>query len=540
MWRWLALVGVVAACAGTPLGPARFKNEEPAWKVDDRRDVPVPPRARPYLRYFYHFDSYYLRATRGLSLARPRRALAINALDEVPSSTWFTNRIGRHDLTPDEILRGPGPESPELHLPWTILRSKSGGTVPGFVVEDRRGTRFILKLDRPDVPEMQSGAGAIVSRLLWAAGYNVPSDHVVYFRRGDLRIDANATVLVDTKRRPLDDVLLSARLGAANAGDRYRGLASIYLPGKPLGGTPRLGVRDDDPNDLVPHEHRRDQRGQAPFMAWLASTDIKEDNTLDSWQPDPKQPAIHYLVHYLLDFGDALGADVAVTGHLHLGYRFEIDPAASLGSILSLGLYREPWEQRAPSILRGIGAYSDVHYDPGSWKPSTPAQLPVIWADRFDQFWGAKILIRFTRAHLTAAVAAARFTDPRATAYMIDTLERRQRRTARHWFQRVAPIDEITVDGSRLCFVDLARRHALLPAAAHYTATAYDKTGRAISGPAIVQPTASGRTCTALVLAPGLDRYTIVKLEAPRQPATLVHLAVEASSAPRVIGLYRL
>lgn len=534
--RGLLLI-LLAACASTPITTVRFANQPAVWTVDDRRDVAKPPASKAFRRYSYHFDSYYLRAARGLALERSHRALGVNSLDEVPDSTWFTNRIGRRALTPAEVRRGPGPESPDLHLPWTIRKAKTGGTVPGFVVEDARGVRFILKLDRPELPEMQSGADAIVSRLLWAAGYNVPSDHAVYFRRQDLTIAADATVVVDGHKRPLDAALLDARLGAPNAGDRYRGLASILIAGKPLGGTPRIGTRADDPNDLIPHELRRDQRGQAPLMAWLANTDLKEDNTLDAWQADPANPAIHYVQHYLLDFGDALGADVAVTGHLHLGYRFEIDPAASLGSILSLGLRREPWEDRRSVALRGVGVYSERLFDPAAWKPSTPAQLPVIWADRFDQFWGAKIMMRFTRAHLAAAVDAARLTDPRAAAYLVDTLERRQHQVARHWFQQVAPLDELVMEGERLCFVDLARRAGFSPPFAHYTATSYSDRSRRLGPPVRVVPPATGQACVAIALA---DRYTIVELEAANGPAVQIHVARDPGGRPRVIGLYRL
>src|SRR5688500_11007085 len=34
------------------------------------------------------------------------RAVNVNTIDEVPDSTWFTNRIGRQTMTLDEIARG--------------------------------------------------------------------------------------------------------------------------------------------------------------------------------------------------------------------------------------------------------------------------------------------------------------------------------------------------------------------------------------------------------------------------------------------------
>src|SRR5687767_7414384 len=37
----------------------------------------------------------------------PIRAVNVNTLDEVPDSSWFTNRIGVRELSTSEILGGP-------------------------------------------------------------------------------------------------------------------------------------------------------------------------------------------------------------------------------------------------------------------------------------------------------------------------------------------------------------------------------------------------------------------------------------------------
>ncbi|HEU0035257.1 MAG TPA: hypothetical protein VFQ53_31745 [Kofleriaceae bacterium] len=544
--RWLVVLAALASCTGrtTAVGSVRFANAPAVERVDDRQDVPKPPRERAFRRYLHHFDSYYLRTVRGMELRPHQRALGISALDEVPDSTWFTNRIGRRALSPEEIRRGPEPsDSPEHHLPWTIKSAKAGGTAIGFVAEDTRGVKFILKFDEPRLPEVETGADAIVARLLWATGYNVPADHVVYFTPDQLRVGKGAYRKVDGDKLPIDDAYVQQALAQVShePDGRIRGIASTYIAGKPLGGTPRLGVRADDPNDLIPHELRRDQRGLAALCAWLAHTDIREDNTLDSWQADPKNPAIHYVVHYLVDFGNALGADAAISNHLYIENQYEIDPAASLSTILTLGLSHRRWEDRRAPPIRGIGLYGTTGYAPGKWKPNTPAQLPVIWADRFDQFWGAKILIRFTRDQLAAAVDAARYTDPRATAYMIDTLVARQRRTAQHWFQQVNPVDDFAIDGDRLCFTDLALRHQLEVRATRFTLRVFDDAGRALAAPITADPDASGRACASIALAPGASHYTIVRIESSRgMPGTLVHVATSATGQPRVIGIHRL
>ena len=38
---------------------------------------------------------------------RDIRAVNVNTMDEVPDSSWFTNRIGRRAMTVPEIVRGP-------------------------------------------------------------------------------------------------------------------------------------------------------------------------------------------------------------------------------------------------------------------------------------------------------------------------------------------------------------------------------------------------------------------------------------------------
>lgn len=527
----------LAACSSSHAPRVRFVNAPVAARVNDRIDVPKPPRERPFYRAFYHFDSFYLVAIRALDLVRDRRALGVNAIDEVPDSTWFTNRIGHRPLTPDDIRRGPariGP--PDQHFPWMIKQFRRGraGTL-NFVAEDSRGVTFMLKLDDPGAPEIATGADAIVSRLMWAVGYNVPEDHIVYFRHGDLQVASEAG---------LTDGRLDTLFAEVNAGrdGRFRALASIYIEGTPLGGIPRLGVRSDDPNDRIPHELRRDQRGLHAIFAWLAHTDVQEGNSLDIWQADPANNAVHYVVHYLLDFDGALGAQPAVRGRRYIGHQYEVDITATLGSIMSFGLHRHDWESRDDEGIPGVGLYSDTPYDPGKWKPLTFAYLPLLYADRFDKFWGSKILIRFTRAQLAMAVESGQFSDPRAAPYLVETLVRRQRRTARHWFRTVNPIDEFVVAAGQVCFTDLALRHNLETVATRYIVTAADASGHAVGSRIVVTPDAAGRACVAPIRAPGAGRYTILRVDSSRGlPGTNIHLADDpASRQPRIIGIHRL
>ena len=537
---------VLASCASTdPVGPVRFVNAPPVWKVNDRVDVAKAPDELPFLRAYYHFNSFYLRAKRGLTLERDRRAVGVNSFDEVPDSTWFTNRIGVRKVTPAEILRGPGSgEAPDQYLPWTIASAKEGGTAIGFVVTDTRGVKFILKFDQKHAPEIETGADVVVARLLWAAGYNVPEDHVVQFKRTDLTLAKDAYVKVDGKKQPIDDAYVDKQLSKIVVGKdgQIRGLASVFIAGKNLGGSPRLGVRKDDPNDLIPHQLRRDQRGQAALFTWLSHTDTKEDNTYDAFQKDPKHPDVEYVVHYLIDFGNALGTQSKVRQRPYPDYQYDVDLKEWTLSLITLGLHRQPWEGRVDPNLPGVGLFSAEHFDPGRWKANTFAQLPLLYADRLDQFWGAKIAIKCTRAQLAAAVEAGRYSDPRARAYLVDTLIKRQRIVAAHWFARTNPIDEVRLEGAKLCFTDLAIRHHLTETPTTFAVRTFGADGKPLAPGTQIVPSATGEACVAdVAMAPGEGRYTIVTVESSRgMPGTLIHLAADPrTQQPRVIGLYR-
>jgi hypothetical protein len=544
----ILLLFAFTACTSSPLPNARFANANPVSVVDDRRDVPKPPARRVYGETLYHFDgSFRQPVLRPFALPPARRAAGVNALDEVPDSTWFTNRIGVRALSADEIRTGPTTiESPEAHAPWTILTSKSEGRSLGFHIVDARGERFLIKFDEKGIPELETAAHVITGRLLWACGYNVTEDFIVHIHPADLEIATTATWrdANGTTRRLDRDSLRTLLAGVQFDRDgKVRVMASRILPGKLLGGHPDDGVRPDDPNDRIPHELRRDLRGARAVFAWLDHVDVKESNTVDVWETDPADSGRHFVRHYFVDFGKSLGAMAMIARDETRSYEYTVDYSEMFGSLVSLGLRPHKWDDRvAPSII-GVGLF-ERDLDPSKWKPSTPAYRPFLEADRIDWLWGAKLVMRFTPAQLRAAVEVGELSDPRAVEYLIGALVARQRAVAKYAFSRVRPLDSFTIErDAELCFDDLVIVHQLdTPAKPmRYVVTSFDRRGRRIAANAVTA-TPAGRVCTMpLPLSHSTDQYTIWRITATGSPGgTFVHVARNpTTSEVRVIGLWR-
>ena len=65
------------------------------------------------------------------------RARNVNTIDEVPDSSWFTNRILTRPLTPDDVSRGPLTGTGPAPGTWTVVSRKLAGFAPGFTMRGR-------------------------------------------------------------------------------------------------------------------------------------------------------------------------------------------------------------------------------------------------------------------------------------------------------------------------------------------------------------------------------------------------------------------
>jgi hypothetical protein len=314
------------------------------------------------------------------------------------------------------------------------------GVTAGFQIKDSRGVKYVIKLDPPEFPGAATSADVIGSYLLWAAGYNVPENTISDFRRDDLEIapDATYTDRLGRHRRLTDAYVDRLLSGVAPPVDgRYRCMASRFLSGKPLGSFDYQGRRKDDPDDLVPHERRRELRGLWTVAAWLNHADCHAANSLDMWVNENGRS---FVRHYLIDFGSTLGSTATpVERDYSNGSEYYFDFGVMARQLLTLGLYRPKWESVVDPQLPSVGFVESKVFNPADWRPDYPNPA---FDDRTarDARWGARIVAGFTDEHIRAAVAAGRLPDPRAADYLVRVLIERRDKLAQYWLgKRPAP-----------------------------------------------------------------------------------------------------
>jgi hypothetical protein len=465
---------LVAALAAPPALARQMPSRTPPLRVDfDMEHIPEPA-ARRNSQFYDFFDATFFQQSKQAfdipRYARPKPAANVNSVDEVPDSSWFTNRISRRPMTPEEIHRGPNTSAgPDTSGTWTIVAGKADGITPGFTVRDAAGVRYIIKFDPPDYPEMSSGAEVVSTKLYWASGYNTPENYITRFDPTILEISPQA-MIADTsgRRRPMtrEDLEIMMRTVPRLADGRVRAMASKFLSGKPKGPFRYYGLREDDPNDWIPHEQRRELRGLRLIAAWLHDNDIREQNTLDMYVTEDGRS---FLRHYLIDFGSSLGSDTVHPNIDRVGFEYILDGAEAMKSLLSLGIYRRPWEGRRPVRFPSIGYIEAETFEPLRWKPN----YPIVAFENMtaaDAHWAAKIVTAFTDEHIRAAVSAGEYSDPEAAKYLARVLIERRDRIGRTWLARSGGLDEFSLAASGgetvLRFTDLAVARGYADAAA--------------------------------------------------------------------------
>ena len=440
------VIGTLATAAAATIlasvASPKFYADDPVWVQLDTQDASAIQPLEVDL--IVDAASNILRGTR---VPSPRRAGNVNTVDEVPDSNWFTNRLGFRRLTPEEVATGPDTTTGPAPGAWTVTSSKSDGVTPGFTIKDSRGQRWFLKFDPPGYRGMATGTEVVVTKLMWALGYNVPENHIAYMRREQLVIGKGARFTPPGRNarplrsRDIDDLLQSAN---REPDESYRVVASKALPGKPIGRVRLTGTRPDDPNDIVPHQNRRELRAYGVFSAWLNHVDVNAMNSLDVLITENGRS---YVRHYLIDFGSTLGsAGVAPAGYW-AGSEYLVDPSQVARRVVGFGFNIPNWRRMPFYESRSIGRLPlhNADFNPELWKPRLPNQA-FLHARADDKFWAAQKLVALTTDMIRAAVQTGEFHDPAAENFLVRALVERRDAIGRTYLPALNPISNPNLD----------------------------------------------------------------------------------------------
>ena len=464
------LAVVFCLLAAAPSYAQKFYPDDPIQ--EDHDDLPIEKPGVLELSATYDvIENSFVNKVEGPIL----RAANVNTLGEVPDSSWFTNRIGVHSMSIEELVRGPNQVGgPDLSEPVTIISGKVGGITPGLVVRDRRDNVYYVKFDPRVHPNLSTAADVIGKMFFHAIGYNVPENHITYFRVDDFTVEPGAEVALPGGRTAaLDREYVEFMLnGSAQHPDgSIRSVASLLVTGDLLGPFKFYGTRPDDPNDIFPHQHRRELRGYRVFCAWLNHDDSRALNTMDTFSEN--EDGRGHIRHYLIDFGSILGSGSDVRRNISAQdpragneYLFEIPPM--LKTAYTFGIWERPWMKMKyvyPQYAE-IGRIESDLFRPERWKPEYPnAAFERMLPD--DAFWAAKIVAQFSDEAVRAIVHVGDYLDPEAEQFLADTIIARRDKVVAHYFTESNPLDSFRIVGSNLEFSNLGQEHGLATARAY-------------------------------------------------------------------------
>ena len=479
-----ALAGALTvAAAGTMLTSAaspKFYADDPVWIEHDTQDASSIKPLEVDL-----FVDLTTNLIAGQNPPAARRAANVNTVDEVPDSSWFTNRLGVRPMTPQEIAKGPNTTDGPAPGVWTITSSKSDGVTPGFTVKDTAGQVWFLKFDPPGHRGMATGTEVAVTKLMWALGYHVPENHIAYLQREQLVIGQGAKFTpAGRKARAMRDRDIDNLLERASRDEdgSYRVVASRALPGKPVGRVRFVDTRPDDPNDIVPHQDRRELRAYGVFAAWLNHVDAKAINSLDVLVTENGKS---FLRHYLIDFGSALGSGGVAPADYWAGSEYLVQPRDVAKQMVSLGFAVPKWRTTPFYEARAIGRLPrhNADFNPDAWKPRVPNQA-FLHARADDKFWAASRLAALSTEMIRAAVRAGDFGDVAAEEFLVHALAERRDAIRTAYLTAVNPISAPALDAAgTLTFKNAAvdADVARMPRGYHAVWATFDNTTRETS-----------------------------------------------------------
>jgi hypothetical protein len=326
-------------------------------------------------------------------------------------------------------------------------------------VEDSRGDVWFLSFDAKGHARAATGAIAVATRIFWALGYFQSEAYLTSLKPDDLTVSEKAVIRTPGHRRPMnmDDVERVLERSERSADGTYRVLAARSVPGRVLGGFRYHSTRPDDPNDVVPHEHRRELRALKVFAAWTNLVDMKAGNTLDTVVEHNGRQIVR---HYLQDVGSTFGTGAIAPREWDEGWEhlFEGDPIWK--RLVTFGFYLRPWQTVPYEDVPEIGRFEGDEFDPEQWRSRVPAP-PLVYARDDDTFWAALRVAAFTDDMIRAVTATGEYKDPKAATLLADVLIKRRNAIARTYLPKINPLVGFALADDALTFENAATKHSV-------------------------------------------------------------------------------
>jgi hypothetical protein len=240
---------------------------------------------------------------------------------------------------------------------------------------------------------------------------------------------------------------------ARNIDGTYEAAGTRMLGGKILGPFRYEGTRPDDPNDIVPHEHRRELRALRVFGAWTNLTDLKAGNTLDTLVDEGGRKVIK---HYLQDVGSTFGMGANGPHDWDEGFEYFYEGAPTLRRMLTLGFWLSPWQTARYPEYDSVGRFEGDAFDPTTWRPHAATKANIeMRAD--DAFWAARRVMAFSDDAIRAVVSTGQIADAAAEQHLVDVLIKRRDAVGRAYLPAINPIvDPALSAGGALTFRNAA------------------------------------------------------------------------------------
>ncbi|OGW72206.1 MAG: hypothetical protein A2Y02_01700 [Omnitrophica bacterium GWA2_52_12] len=458
-------VGLLAALSCLGAAPAQsagteFKKDEAGLYSDVFND-------NIYYEFVdtLNFENLYRKIS-----GKKARAQDVNVYDEVPDSVFFTNRHARKRLSAEELARGYREnDGPDLSEALTVVSGKSEGMHPGFFVKDKRGDLYLIKFDPADNLELTTSAEIIGSRIYHAMGYPATQSDIITVLPSKFVVSPDAKFYDHTGfKRPLTAEKLEELLLFIPYTDegKLRANAIKILSGDNRGPFGFRGNRANDPEDQIPHEHRRELRAVKILASWLNNYDARRSNTMATIVTKDGQSVFE---RHQMDFNASLGAGTHEAKPPMFTHEHMLDYGEGTKALLSLGLWEKPWQKRwreagEQTGSPAVGYFDNREFNPGKFKTQLPARA-FKNVTRADAFWAAKNIMAFSDDDVRAIVKAAQYKRAEDADMIAKVLIERRDLIGRYWFEHANALDNFDVKGGKLSFEDLAVTYKFEPAA---------------------------------------------------------------------------